>query len=128
VDNKNTVKLSQLITWVKQEILSSKMLDNDPAPLFAIDEVILEVNFVIAGEVDGTIDLLVAKTDATVTEERVQKATIRMKSLVPPEKLSETLEKDYPAVYREIFLQSARVLLKGAPVAADPISEVSDIV
>ncbi len=50
LDNKDTVKLNELIHWVKKELLSEKAKENDPEPLFIIDEVTVEVNFVLSGK------------------------------------------------------------------------------
>ncbi len=113
IDNKKTIKLHELISWVKKEIRLADLAENDPAPLFAIDEVTLEVNFVLGGEGAGTFDMVVVKADTKVTEERVQKATIHLKSLIPAERLSEMLEKDHSQAYQRIVNESIRVLLKG---------------
>jgi hypothetical protein len=113
MDPKKNVKLSELINWVKQEILAATPLKNDPAPLFAIDEVILEVKFTLSGEVGGDFNMLVVQADSNIKEERIQKATIRMKALIPPEELAAELKKNHRSNYDHIFRVSAAALLKG---------------
>lgn len=113
LDNKNTVKLSDLIHWVKQEILSDEAKKNDPVPLFVIDEVTVEVNFVLAGEGSGNFEAVIVKAGAKVTEERVQKATVRMKSLVPHEKLVAKFAEEHPLLIKKIESDTMKALLKG---------------
>ena len=113
MDTKKKIKLSELINWVKQEIIAAGRLEDEPGPLFAIDEVTLEVKFLVSGEIGADYNLVVVQADGSVKEERVQKATIHMKALIPPEELAEELRKGHPKAYRKIFLESAAVLLKG---------------
>lgn len=126
MDNKKTIKLSDLITWVKQEIRAAERTEDDPAPLFAIDEVTLEVNFMLEGETAGKFNMVVVKADGIVSEQRVQKATIHMKAIVSPERLAEDLEKNHPKTYRRLLFESANVLLKGRETTDDPALEVPD--
>lgn len=91
LDTKKTVKLSELIDWVKKELWSDETLRDDSMPLFVIDEVTVEVNFVLTGEGEGGFDLQVVTAGAKVAEKRVQKAIVRMKPLVPYERVRERL-------------------------------------
>lgn len=113
------IKLNELITWVKQEILSAERLKNDPAPLFIIDEVTLEINFTVSGKADGRIELMVAQAGGVVKEERVQKATIHMKSIIPSEELLGELKEKHEKVYRRIYQESVVALLKGYESGTD---------
>ena len=92
LDNKGTVKLSELIQWVKKEIWSEESLKEDTLPMFVIDEVTVEVSFVLSGEGGSGFDLQVVSAEAKIAEERIQKATIRMKPLVPYEQIRERLK------------------------------------
>lgn len=114
LDNKNTVKLSELIYWVKQELLSDEARRNDPVPLFVIDEVTVEVNFVLAGKGSGGFDVVIAKANAEVAEERVQKATVRMKSLIPYDELVAEYKTKHPQERKQSLNDSLKVLLKGS--------------
>jgi hypothetical protein len=123
LDSKNTVKLSELIHWVKKELLSDEARQRDPVPLFVIDEVTVEVNFVLSGEGEGVFDLKVVKAGAKVTEERVQKAIIRMKPLVSPEELSAEFARKQPKAKKKVLNDSVEVLLKGRTLDDDTIEE-----
>ena len=118
LDTKNTVKLSELIHWVKKELLSDEALRDDPMPLFVIDEVTVEVNFVLSGGGKGGFDLQVVKADAEVAEERVQKAIVRMKPLVPYERVRERLEEKH---LKHLEDRVVRVMVKGLGLSEQDI-------
>ena len=118
LDAKNTVKLSELIHWVKKELLSDEALRDDPVPLFVIDEVTVEVNFVLSGEGEGNFDLRIVKAGARVAEKRVQKAIVRMKPLVPYERVRDRLEEKQ---LRHLEDRVVRVLVKGPPVTEQDV-------
>ena len=92
IDTKESVSLSELIGWVKKEILEDTNNDNDAIPLFVIDEVTVEVNFVLTGGGKGGFDFKVVKVDSEIAEERVQKAIVKMKPIVPYERIRAKLE------------------------------------
>jgi len=110
LDTKSTVKLSELIRWVKKELLSDEARRDDPMPLFVIEEVTVEVNFVLSGGGKAGFNLQVVMADAEVTEERVQKAIVRMKPLVPYEGVRARLGEEQ---LEYIEKEAAKVLLKG---------------
>lgn len=111
LDVKDTVKLSELIYWLKRELLSEEMFEGDPLPLFVIDEVSVEVNFVVSGETEGGFDLQVVKVGAKIAEERVQKAVVRMKPLVPYERVRERLEERH---LKHLEDKVVRIIVKGS--------------
>lgn len=110
LDTKSTVRLSELIHWVKRELLSDEARRDDPVPLFVIDEVTVEVNFVLSGEGEGGFDLQVVKAGAKVAEERVQKAIVRMRPVVPYERVRDRMGKEQ---LERLEREGMRVLLKG---------------
>ena len=118
IDTKNTVKLNDLIHWVKMELLSDEALRNDSIPLFVIDEVTVEVNFVLSGKGEGGFDLLVVKAGAEVGEERVQKAIVKMKPIVPYERVRERLEEKQ---LKHLEDRAVRVLVKGRDLSEQDI-------
>ena len=109
LDTKNTVKLSELIHWVKKELLSDEARRDDPVPLFVIDQVTVEVHFVLSGEGEGGFDLQVVKAGTKVAEERVQKAIVRMKPLVPYDEVRARLKEEE----REYVEGAMKALVKG---------------
>jgi hypothetical protein len=110
LDTKKTIKLSELIHWVKKELFSDEAFRDDPVPLFAIDEVTVEVNFVLSGGGKAGLNLQVVKAGTEVTEERVQKAIVRMKPLVSYERVRDRLGKEQ---LEHLENEVARVLVKG---------------
>ena len=118
LDTKKAVKLSELIRWVKKELLSDEAFRNDPVPLFVVDEVTVEVNFVLSGEGEGGFDLQVVTAGAKVAEERVQKATVRMKPLVPYERVRERLEEKH---LKRLEDRVIRVIVKGLELSEQGI-------
>lgn len=117
LDTKKTVKLSELIHWVKKELLSDGALQDDPVPLFVIEEVTVEVNFVLSGEGEGGFDLQIVKAGAKVAEERVQKAIVRMKPIVSYEQLRDKLGQEQ---FSRLEAEGMRMLLKRfVPPATD---------
>jgi len=110
LDTKKTVKLSELIRWVKKELLSDEALQDDPVPLFVVDEVTVEVNFVLSGGGKAGLNLQVVTVGTEVTAEQVQKAIVRMKPLVPYERVRDKLGKEQ---LEHLENEGIRVLLKG---------------
>ncbi len=119
LNNKNTIKLSELIHWVKQELLSDEARRNDPVPLFVIDEITVEVNFVLAGEGQSGFEAVIVKADAQVAEERVQKATVRLKPLISVEELATEFANQHPLTRRQVLSDFVRVLIRGRGIRND---------
>jgi len=84
-----TLGLRELINRIKQDLLSEQ-LQSEPA-LFSIDEVTLELNFTITGDIDSGFDLGVVSLGSQVSEERIQKVTIKMTPLISREQLVKNL-------------------------------------
>ncbi len=124
LDSKNSVKLNELIHWVKKELLSDEARDNDPVPLFVIDEVTVEVNFVLSGEGGTGFDLKIVKADAKVKEDRIQKAVVRMKPLVPYQELADEFSKRHPEIREKVVDDSVKVLLKGKTLDEENVPDL----
>jgi len=113
LDNKDSISLSDLIYWVKKELFLPLEKNENPVPLFMIDEITVEVNFVVSGASKGGFDLKVVSLEGDVSEERVQKATVHMRPIIPMSVLSERLQKD-PEERERILDNSIKVLYKGS--------------
>ena len=74
--------LSELISRIKQDLMSDIAHDRDKTTVFSIDELTLEVNFVITGDVESGFDIGVVSLGSQVSEERIQKVTIKMTPLL----------------------------------------------
>ena len=122
LDNKGSISLADLIFWVKKELLSPRSLGRDPAPLFVIDGVTIEVNFVLKGSGKGGFDMVVVKAEGEGGEERIQKATVRLKPIIASEALSTRFAETYPQKMEEIVSRSIAVLFKGQSDEDDDVS------
>ncbi|MBD3157350.1 MAG: hypothetical protein GF309_01050 [Candidatus Lokiarchaeota archaeon] len=120
LDTKESMKLNKLIHWVKKELLSDEAQKDDPVPLFIIDEVTVEINFVLTGEGEGGFDLRVVRAGAKVGEERIQKAVVHMRPIVPYEDLKARLAEEHLVELEEV---AARALIKGRAWSGEDIPE-----
>ncbi len=107
------VQLNALIHRVKRDLLTPQALTDDPVPLFAVEEVTVEVNFVVSGGANGKIDLQVVSAGAEVRKENVQKAVIKLKPLVPPGELVQAYAKRSAAVYARVMEKAVEAFVKG---------------
>ncbi len=108
------VSLSELVHWVKQDLLSKEALENDPIPLFAIDEITVEVNFVVESKAKGGISLLqVLEFGGEVGAQSVQKATIKMTPILDREEMIDELVARRPEIVKEMRSEHARVVFRG---------------
>jgi hypothetical protein len=115
IDNKSEGVLTDLIHWVKNELLSKEAMKKDPYPLFAIDEVTVEITFELIGEVDGGFDIKLVKAGSKVGENRTQKAIVKMKPIVPYTKIVPELGEKHAELTEKVIDDSVRVILKGKP-------------
>ncbi len=69
--SKNTLGVSDLIRKLKQDLLSNQ--SSDDSELFSMDEIVLEINCLISGDIDSGFDFGVFTLGSQVSEERVQK-------------------------------------------------------
>ncbi len=112
-DNK-PVSLIDLIYWVKQELLSEEARKKDPVPLFTIDEIAVEVNFMVEGTMKGGFSALkVVEAGSEVSEQRVQKATIKLTPILDREQVVDELVASNSEILEIVKSDSVRALLKG---------------
>lgn len=99
------MKVGEFIEQIKQELLGQKETE---VPIFYIDEVTLEVNFVVSKEGEAKASF-VAEVGGKYKKEDVHKAIIRMKPLLSREEL---LKKMSPKQKEEIEKTSRQAHLK----------------
>lgn len=68
--------INELIERVKEELLTEQ--DKEKPKLFRIIEITLEINFAISGDINSGFDLGVVTLGSEVSEERIQKVTIKL--------------------------------------------------
>ena len=110
---KKPVSLRELIYWVKEELLSELARQQDPVPLFAVDEVTVEVNFVVDGTLQGGFDIKVVQASSEVSEQRVQKAVVKLSPVLDRQAIIDELAASNPGILDTVKSRSAKALLKG---------------
>ncbi len=108
------VSLQDLIYWVKQELMSEDAQQNDPVPLFTIDEVTVEVNFVVDGTLKGGFSVLkIVEAGSEVSEQRVQKAIVKMTPILGREQVIDEMVASNPEIVEVVKSESVKAILKG---------------
>ncbi len=108
------VSLSDLIYWVKQELLSEEAKKKDPVPLFTIDEVTVEVNFVADAKVKAGVTIFkVVELGGEVGGQAVQKATIKMSPIIKREQIISKLQDADPEIMKIIEEDTYKAIFKG---------------
>jgi DNA replication protein DnaD len=86
---KKSLGISELIRQIKEDLLSEQGQE-DPK-LFSIDEITLELNFTVSGDIDSGFNLGVVTLGSEISEERVQKITLKLTPLVSKTQLLEQI-------------------------------------
>ena len=89
---KKTLGIIELMQHIRQELMSYKSpSDSD---IFSIDEVTLELNFTVSGDIESGFDFGVITLGSNVSEEHVQKITIKMTPLVSKQQIIDRINQD----------------------------------
>lgn len=113
-DFMNPTSLSDLIYWVKQELLSEEANKKDPVPLFAIDEIMVEVNFVVDATVKSGVSIFkVVEFGSEIGGQAVQKATIKMSPIIKREQIIDRLKDSSPEIMKVVEENTYKAILKG---------------
>lgn len=110
---KKTIGISDLIARLKTELLS-KQTTGEPN-LFAIDEVTVEINFVVDGNIESGFNLGVVTLGSQVGEERVQKIIVKMSPIVSKQQLIEKINSQ-PDEASKVLDASSRAVLRGKDI------------
>jgi hypothetical protein len=110
---KKTIGISDLIARLKTELLSKQ--NTDEPNLFSIDEITVEVNFVIDGNIESGFNLGVVTLGSEVSEERVQKITVKMSPIVSKQQLIEKINRQ-PEEASKVLEASSRAVLRGKDI------------
>jgi hypothetical protein len=89
--SKEMLGLRELIDKIRQDLITPTSQDG-PA-LFSIDEVTLQVNFVITGDIESGFNIGVVSLGSQVNEERTQTVTIKMTPLISKDDLKKLAKK-----------------------------------
>jgi hypothetical protein len=112
------ISLSEFIWQVKKDLLDRQLSKDDPVPLFAIDEIEVEVSVTASREAEGSAGLnltilgvgLEAGGTGTVGKENAQTVRIKMTPLLSKAELYERLPDHIKA---EIGRKSQTTVLRG---------------
>ena len=118
---KQPILLSEFIFQVKQDLLDKQFSAEDPVPLFAIDEIEIEVGVTATREAEGNTGLnltifgigLEAGGTGTVGKENAQTVRIKLTPLLTKEEWLSTLS---PEQLQRIKAKSGEVLTRGEQV------------
>ncbi len=116
--NNQPISLSEFIFQVKKDLLDRQLSKGDPVPLFAIDEIEVEVSVTASREAAGSAGLnltilgvgLEAGGTGTVGKENAQTVRVTMSPLLSKAELFEQLPEN---VKQEITRKSSTVVMRG---------------
>ena len=91
VKTNKTLGLSEFINQVKKDLLAEQ--EEKKPYLFFIDEVNLEVNFTVSGDIESGFNFGVVTLGSNVSEDRTQKVSIKMSPLVTKKQVIEEINK-----------------------------------
>lgn len=121
-DEPKSIGLTELIYQVKRELLSSESRQNDPVPLFAVDEIELEVAITVSREGQAGINIQVFSLGGGASRADAQTVRVKLKPLRTREELIADLQKRDPHLFDTITKESLLRLLKGGQADKPPMS------
>lgn len=110
MSHNSIIGLAQLIQKVKLDLLAPK--DIGEPDLFTVDEIVLEINFTVSGDIDSGFNLGVVTLGSKINEERIQKVTVKLTPIVSKEQLIEKINQN-PEKSQMIVKESAETLVRG---------------
>jgi len=121
-DEPKSIGLTELIYQVKRELLSSESRQNDPVPLFAVDEIELEVAITVSREGQAGINIQVFSLGGGASRADAQTVRVKLKPLRTREELLADLQKRDPGLFDTMTEESLLLLLKGGQADKPPMS------
>ena len=113
------IGLAELIFQVKRELLSPAICEADPAPLFAVDEIELELAVSVTREAETGINIQVLSIGGGLAHEDVQTVRVTLRPLRTREELLADLKARDPQRFAEM-IEASQHLLKGIKSPEDP--------
>ncbi len=115
------IGLTELIYQVKRELLSAESRQNDPVPLFAVDEIELELAVKVSREGQAGVNIQVLNVGGGASRENAQTVKVTLKPLRSREELIADLKARDPDVFTTMTEESL-TLLKGGQVVKQSMS------
>lgn len=110
--DKDFIGLNEFIYKVKQDLLRPSPDLVDPVPIFAVDEIQLEVSVTVRKEGQGGINIQVLNVGTVVAKENVQVVRVTLKPLRTREELIADMRRLDPDLVQDWTNESIK-LLKG---------------
>lgn len=120
-DEPKSIGLTELIYQVKRELLSSESRQNDPVPLFVVDEIELEVAITVSREGQAGINIQVFSLGGGASRADAQTVRVKLKPLRTREELIADLQKRDPGLF-DTMTEESLLLLKGGQTDKPPMS------
>ena len=120
-DDPKPIGLAELIYHVKRELLNPESRTDDPVPLFAVDEIELEVAVSISREGQAGINIQVLNLGGRASRADAQTVRVKLKPLLSREELLAVLQKRNPGLFAAVADES-QALLKGGQPSGQPSS------
>jgi hypothetical protein len=115
------IGLTELIHQVKRELLTAQSRRNDPVPLFAVDEIELELAVTVSREGEAGINIWVLNVGGGASREDAQTVRVKLKPLRSREELIADLKARDPDLFTTMTSESL-TLLKGSQTGKPPMS------
>lgn len=115
------IGLTELIYQVKKELLSPESRWGDPVPLFAVEEIQLEIAVSVSREGEAGINIQVLSLGGGVSRADAQTVRVTLRPLRSREELIAELRQRDPQLFASMAEESLN-LLKGAQQADRPMS------
>ena len=119
-DNPKPIGLAELIYQVKRELLNPDHRKDDPVPLFAVDEIELELAVSISREGQAGINIQVLNLSGGASREDAQTVRVKLKPLLSREELLAVLQKRNPGLFAAVTDESQALLKGGQPSGQPP--------
>jgi hypothetical protein len=119
-DNPKPIGLVELIYQVKRELLNPDSRKDDPVPLFAVDEIELELAVSISREGQAGINIQVLNLSGGASREDAQTVRVKLKPLLSREELLAVLQKRNPGLFAAVTDESQALLKGGQPSGQPP--------
>ena len=116
--NSDSIGLNDLIYQVKRELLCPPTDSVDPAPVFAVDEIQLEITVTVRREKQGGINIQVLSLGGAVASEDMQVVRVTLKPLRTRDELITDLRAMDPTIMENWTRESLK-LLKGQQASSD---------
>jgi hypothetical protein len=114
------IGLAELIYRVKQELLSPSKLREDPVPLFAVEEIELEVAITVSREGEAGLNLQVLSLGAGLSRADAQTVRVTLKPLRNRDEMIHDLRQRDPQLF-EHMAEVSLYLIKGAQKGDSPL-------